>query len=233
MQRVAVLGGGVSGLAAAWHLARAPASAAREIIVLEASPRFGGWLHSVRSDRGDLFELGPRTLRPAGDPGTATLAMVRARGPRVHELGLANEVMTASKTSPAARNRLILHRGELNLLPSTLGSLLFRRPPPVLDGAVTGFLREPFVPRRRAAVALDNDQYDDDDDDESVHDFVARRFSPAIAENVVSAVLRGIYAGDARKLSARSAAAGLWNLEKKHGSILRGMLAAKPAVSTV
>ena len=83
-QRVAVLGGGISGLAAAWNLARKQPNL--DILLLERSEKLGGWLQSHRGgveeegERGRVFELGPRSLRTAGVAGKTTLALVR----RVH-----------------------------------------------------------------------------------------------------------------------------------------------------
>ena len=80
-QRVAVLGGGISGLAAAWNLARRQPNL--DILLLERSEKFGGWLQSYRGgmeeegERGGVFELGPRSLRTAGVAGKTTLALVR------------------------------------------------------------------------------------------------------------------------------------------------------------
>ena len=49
-----------------------------QVIVLEASSRVGGWVHSVRHDDGSVFELGPRSIRPVGLPGFNTLCLVRS-----------------------------------------------------------------------------------------------------------------------------------------------------------
>lgn len=74
-QRVAVLGGGISGLAAAWNLARRRPNF--EVLLLEHSERLGGWMRSHRTEEGAVFELGPRSLRTAGVAGKTTLAIVR------------------------------------------------------------------------------------------------------------------------------------------------------------
>ncbi|KAI9340438.1 hypothetical protein DFJ73DRAFT_662091 [Zopfochytrium polystomum] len=219
-QRVAVLGGGIAGLAAAWFLARsaAPAAAAArgasqlpppapQTTLFEASDRFGGWLQTRRSREGYLFETGPRTLRPAGEPGAVTLELI-------HHLGLADQILTVPRTSPGAKNRLILYNDQLNLLPSSLPSLLLRPPPPVLRGLLPSLLREPFAPRRPPSAQ-----------DESIASFLARRFgSPAVADRLVSAVVRGIYAGDARRLSVRSTLGLLWRAEARRGSVAAGVL---------
>jgi oxygen-dependent protoporphyrinogen oxidase len=65
---VAVLGGGITGLAAAYYLARDLPRA--KITIYEASDRLGGWLSSSRvpvKDGSVIFEAGPRTLRPSSN----------------------------------------------------------------------------------------------------------------------------------------------------------------------
>jgi protoporphyrinogen oxidase len=90
------------------------------------------------------------------------------------ELGLQKEAVLATAASPAARTRLIYSGGRMHVLPSSLGALLWRRPP-IIAGALRAVLREPWVPPRRPA------ERDGADDDESIHAFVSRRFSPGRA----------------------------------------------------
>lgn len=74
---IAVLGGGVSGLAAAYYLLKQLPRA--QITIYEASKRIGGWLSSHRvpvKDGSILFEAGPRTIRPAAN-GVLTARLVR------------------------------------------------------------------------------------------------------------------------------------------------------------
>ena len=73
MKRYAVLGGGISGLSAAWKLSN---SNRADVTVIERSQRVGGWVHSKRTDHGSVFELGPRSLRTAGVQGKQTLNLV-------------------------------------------------------------------------------------------------------------------------------------------------------------
>ena len=70
-----ILGGGISGLSAAYRLLGRVANP-KNITVLESSARLGGWIQSKRYDDGAIFELGPRGLRPAGPAGTASLQLV-------------------------------------------------------------------------------------------------------------------------------------------------------------
>ncbi|XP_036128422.1 protoporphyrinogen oxidase isoform X2 [Molossus molossus] len=71
---VVVLGGGISGLAASYHLSRGPKPL--KVVLVEGSERLGGWIRSVRGPGGAVFELGPRGIRPAGALGARTLLMV-------------------------------------------------------------------------------------------------------------------------------------------------------------
>ncbi|XP_073895126.1 protoporphyrinogen oxidase isoform X7 [Macaca fascicularis] len=71
---VVVLGGGISGLAASYHLSRAPCPP--KVVLVEGSERLGGWIRSVRGPNGAIFELGPRGIRPAGALGARTLLLV-------------------------------------------------------------------------------------------------------------------------------------------------------------
>lgn len=75
---VAVLGGGITGLAAAYYLTKELPTA--KITVYEASDRLGGWLSSKRvpvKDGSILFEAGPRTLRPSSN-GVLSARLVRS-----------------------------------------------------------------------------------------------------------------------------------------------------------
>lgn len=77
IKEVAVLGGGITGLASAWYISRELPHA--RITLYEGSHRLGGWLHSKQIDVGDskvVFEQGPRTLRPSVPNGLVTLELV-------------------------------------------------------------------------------------------------------------------------------------------------------------
>lgn len=81
-----------------------------------------------------------------------------------------------------------------------------------MKGVFSGLLAEPFRKRRPSDL-----------DDESVGSFLARRFNKHLANNLVSAVLHGIYAGDVDKLSAKSLFPRLWRGEQVYGSLARSL----------
>ena len=80
VKEVAVLGGGITGLASAWYLSQELPHV--RITLYEGSHRLGGWLHSKQVDVGDskvVFEQGPRTIRPSIPNGLVTLELVGLR----------------------------------------------------------------------------------------------------------------------------------------------------------
>ncbi|XP_058716341.1 protoporphyrinogen oxidase isoform X3 [Poecile atricapillus] len=170
---VAVVGGGISGLAACYHLLRAPRPP--KVLLLEASGRFGGWLQSTRTPEGAVFEHGPRGVRPAGAAGAQTLHMVS-------ELGLAGDVLAVPGDHPASRNRFLYRGGTLHPLPSGLGGLL-RAVPPFSRALFWSVLRDLLTPPGT-------------EPDESAHAFAQRRFGPELtlpdstvtADHVISAI---------------------------------------------
>jgi oxygen-dependent protoporphyrinogen oxidase len=87
---------------------------------------------------------------------------------------------------------------------------------PVFEGLGLGTLFEFQRPRRATWAQYNNPEVDD----ESVASFLERRLgAPDVGNNLVSAVLHGIYAGDINQLSARSLFPKLWYGEALHGSL--------------
>uniref|UniRef100_A0A8C6UBD5 Protoporphyrinogen oxidase n=1 Tax=Neogobius melanostomus TaxID=47308 RepID=A0A8C6UBD5_9GOBI len=155
--RVAVLGGGIGGLAAAHYLRkRAPGA---KVLLLEGSERLGGWLWSNRRPDGAVFELGPRGVRPVGAVGRNTLNLVS-------ELGLEAEVIPVTYSHVASQNRFLFVRGQLWKMPAGLSGLL-KTTPPFSRPLLPLLLREMFVSKNQR-------------DDESLHAFVSRRFSSEV-----------------------------------------------------
>ncbi|BFZ58352.1 oxygen-dependent protoporphyrinogen oxidase [Savitreella phatthalungensis] len=206
---IAVLGGGIAGLSAAYFLQKQlPPST--KLTVYDKAPRIGGWVSSktlqAENSTQFVFEEGPRSLRPAGLPGLSALDLV-------YELGLEDKLILVPKTSASAKNRFIYFAGKVRKAPSSfLGALNFILFSPLSKGLIPGILREPFRRNRPRGAT-----------DESIRDFVGRRFSPYIADNLFSAIIHGVYAGDITKLSIRSTQPLFWDLESKAGSIVRAL----------
>ncbi|XP_012673464.1 protoporphyrinogen oxidase [Clupea harengus] len=198
---VAVLGGGIGGLSACYHLSKSPQVS--KVVVLEGSGRCGGWLSSTRREDGAVFEHGPRGVRPAGAVGTNTLNMVS-------ELGLESELLPVTYDHVASKNRFIYVGGQLHKMPSGLGGVI-RTSPPFTQPILQSVMKELLVKRSK-------------EEDESVHAFVSRRLGSELADIAIDSLCRGVFAGDCRALSVRSCFPPLYRAEQARGSIVLGMV---------
>ncbi|XP_029360865.1 protoporphyrinogen oxidase isoform X2 [Echeneis naucrates] len=201
MKTVAVLGGGIGGLAASYYLCKSPQ--VTKVIVLESSSRFGGWLWSTRRSDGAVFEHGPRGIRPTGAVGRNTLNMV-------DDLGLAGDVLPVTYSHVASKNRYLYVNKQLHRMPSGISGLL-RTVPPFSRPILWSVGMEILVKKSK-------------EDDESIHSFVSRRLGKELADIAVDSLCRGVFAGDCRKLSVRSCFPVLYNAEQRRGSLALGML---------
>ncbi|XP_074510586.1 protoporphyrinogen oxidase [Sebastes fasciatus] len=201
MRTVAVLGGGIGGLAASYYLCKSPQ--VTKVILLESSSRFGGWLWSTRRSDGAVFEHGPRGIRPAGAVGRNTLNMV-------DDLGLGGEILPVTSSHVASQNRYVYVNKQLHKMPSGISGLL-RTVPPFSRPLLLSVAMEILVKKGKQ-------------EDESIHSFVSRRLGKELADIAVDSLCRGVFAGDCRKLSVRSCFPPLYKAEQRRGSLILGML---------
>ncbi|KAI9819088.1 MAG: oxygen-dependent protoporphyrinogen oxidase [Phylliscum demangeonii] len=201
---VGVIGGGITGLAAAFFLAL---DGKRRVTVLEGSERVGGWIQTRSVDVGTgrvLFEQGPRTLRGGGLSASATKALIAL-------LGLQSQIVASPKANASRYlyypDRLVRVPGPGASRSASVRSLLFEAP---FNALVPALVAEPWRATRPA-----------EREDESVGGFVARRLGRAVADNIVSGMMHGIYAGDVYQLSVKSLAPLLWHCEQAYGSLVR------------
>ena len=198
MPRVIVIGGGLSGLAAAYRIRQS--SPRVELLLLEGRSRLGG---NVRTEVRDGFTLehGPNGFLDS-KPGTVRLC---------RDLGLGDRLLAASEGSRT--NRYVYVHDRLHALPASPLALL--RTPVLSWAGRLAMLAEPFR-RRRGDVPAD----------ESVAAFARRRFGREAADVFVDALVTGIHAGDPETLSVRAAFPRLPLFEKEAGSVLKGFFRA-------
>jgi oxygen-dependent protoporphyrinogen oxidase len=207
-RRVAVIGGGVSGLAAAYTLARARQSGAPvEEFLIEAGPCLGGVVRTETVD-GFVIEAGPDSFL-AEKPQAAAMA---------RELGLGADLMGSNDH---ARRTYILYQGRLLPLPD---GLMFLVPTRIWPMVTTRLL--PLSTKLAAARELFSSPRADEEGDESVASFVRRHFGDAMVENIADPLLAGVYGGDSAALSVRSVLPRFWEMERQRGSLTRATLAA-------
>ncbi len=198
---VAVVGGGISGLALAFWLRRtAPSLSVR---VFERDPVPGGKLRSTVAD-GAVFDWGPNGVLMIGAPDTVEM---------IDALGLEGELRRAD---PLARRRFLYVDGLLRTAPTSPASLL--RSDLLSTRAKARVALETLRRRPRPAPA-----------EETVHAFLLRHFGSEAADLLGPALATGVTAGDPRRLSLDAAFPRLRALERSHGSVVRGMVAAAKA----
>jgi oxygen-dependent protoporphyrinogen oxidase len=210
-RRIAIVGGGITGLSAAHAAIGRAREMGRAVVVtvLESSPRFGGNLVTERLD-GYLLDAGPDSW-VASKPQASALA---------RELGLGGALIG---TNEATRRYYIAWDGRLHAVPEGLvlgvpTKLAALARTPLFTWA--GKMRMAMEPLVRARTA-------DAEGDESIADFARRRLGREAAERLVAPLLGGISAGDASDLSVASSFPQLVAMEREYGSLVRGMRAAR------
>ena len=208
---VAVIGGGISGLSTALALTEwaETSGMALRCTVLEAGSQWGGKI--VTHKIGDLTtEAGPDSFlsnKPAG------LQLV-------DKLGLTDQLIN---TNDSGKKACVFSGGRLRELPEGLVTITpgqigpFLRSGLLSPGGVARMALDLILPAKRSAG------------DESLASFLRRRFGRQAFERVMEPLMAGIYAGDAEQMSVRATFPRFVELEQAHGSVLRGLLAAKSA----
>jgi oxygen-dependent protoporphyrinogen oxidase len=210
MIRIAIVGGGISGLAAAFTLEEHRRAGGVEYTVFESSPHFGGVLRTERID-GCIVEAGPDSFI-SEKPWAADLCRT---------LGLGDQLIGSND---ADRKTYILVRGRLIPMPD---GLMFMVPTKILPTGLSPLFswatkfrmaRELFHPPRAAEA------------DESVASLVERHYGSEMVDRLADPLLSGVYGGEAANLSVRAVLPRFAEMERTHGSLGRAMLAARKKI---
>ena len=207
--KVLIIGGGISGLSAAYHLQKLNLPA--QITLIEKEKRLGGKIETV-CQNGFIIETGPESL-------------VSYKPEAIHlcqELGLSSDII---HSIPENRKTSLYFNGKLIPLPEGIFSA-FSAPAAQTVKALlktpllspVGKLRmglEPFIPAKKL------------EEDETAGSFFARRLGKEFFENLISPFLSGIYGGDPENLSMKSILPTFYSAEKKYGSFLKAIRANK------
>lgn len=204
---VLVLGGGITGLAAAYRLTRR--ADRPRVTLVESAERVGGKLRTERI-RGFVIDSGPESLAP-GRPDAVKLAA---------ELSI--DLVEAAPGAPGA----VMVGGRIRPMPDGIGGFIPRKITPLVMTRLfspVGKVRMAFetvVPPRRT------------DDDESLESFTTRRLGREAYTRLVEPVASGISCGDPARLSILATMPHLRTAERQHGGLLRAVLAERKAGST-
>ena len=213
-KHVAIVGGGIAGLAAAFSLYEQAAGAGLPLTctLIEAGRDWGGKIVTHRV--GDLtIEAGPDSFL-SQKPWALELC---------NKLGLTNRLIN---TNEHQKKTYVYSRGRLRELPEGLVVIVPTKLGPFLK---SGLISWPGIMRMGMDLALPAKR---GDGDESLASFFSRRLGREAFERVVEPLMAGIYAGDAQQISLRATFPRFLDLERQHGSLIRGMLASRPAGSS-
>jgi len=166
------------------------------VTVYEAGTRAGGVIQSIRKD-GFLAEAGPNTILET----SSKIAQL------IRDAGLESRRLNSD---PKAEARYVVrYRRPIAMPSSQLGIFASEL---LSAKAKFALLREPFVPPRR------------DGKEESIAEFVVRRLNREFLDQMIDALVAGIYAGDPHKLSVQHAFPRLAELEARYGSLIKGQM---------
>jgi oxygen-dependent protoporphyrinogen oxidase len=202
-RRIAIIGGGITGLAAAHKLEKAKANGEHITYDLfEKSGRLGGKIKTERVN-GFVVELGPDSY----------LARKESMTRLATEVGLKDELLSNDTGQAYVLKGETLH--------------------PIPGGAVMGIPTEikPFINtsllspigKLRAAGDFFYPRITAKDEDMSLGNFFRRRLGNEVVDSLIEPLLSGIYAGNLDKLSLKATFPQFQQVEQKHGSLIRGM----------
>jgi oxygen-dependent protoporphyrinogen oxidase len=205
--RVAIIGGGITGMAAAHRLHEIAAEKGHSLTValLEAGERLGGVILTTRRD-GFLLEAGPDSFI-TDRPGIVRLA---------ERIGLKDRMVP---TRAEYARSFVVRKGKLYPTPDGFYLVAPSRMVPFLTTPILsplGKLRaglDLFIPAKKS------------DEDESIGGFVVRRLGQEAMDRLAQPMIGAIYGGDPMKMSLLSTFPRFRDMEKKYGSIIRAMWA--------
>ncbi|TWU21768.1 protoporphyrinogen oxidase [Bythopirellula polymerisocia] len=209
-RRIAVVGGGISGLAAARRLLDLAPDV--QVILLEARDRLGGVLRTEQRD-GFLLEHGADNFITT--PAWAVEFCQR--------LGMEEDLL---ETNSEHRRAFVVCKGKLRAIPAGFAVMAPSRICPIASTPILSMLgklrmaAELFVPRRIV------------DESESLAGFVRRRFGYEMYERLVQPLIAGIYTGDPEQLSLGATMPRFRQMEEDHGSLIRAMWKQQKAQRT-
>ena len=203
MRRVAIIGGGISGLATAYYLQKAGISST----LIERQSHLGGVITTDVVD-GCVIEGGPDSFLSA-KPWAMDL---------IQEIGLADEVIGSNDH---LRVTYVQRGGRLVPLPD---GLMMMVPTKIMPLVTTSLLS--WGTKTRMGLELFRRAGEARADDRSVSDFVQDHYGAEAVEYLAEPLLAGVYGGSPSELSVNSVLPRFVELESKYGSLTRGVLAA-------
>lgn len=216
MKRVAIVGGGITGLSAAYALQEA-ANAAGEVdyLLIERDQRLGGKILTEKVD-GFTIEGGPDCFL-SEKPWVAELS---------RRLGITHRLLCSNEDR---KGIFVLSGGRLHRLPE---GIMLMVPTRILPFALSPLISWPGKLRMALDLVLPKKK---GDEDETLASFVTRRLGREALEKIAGPLIGGIHGSDAEEMSLKAAFPRFLQMEQEYGSLIRAMLAARkkaPAPAT-
>lgn len=213
---ITIIGGGISGLSTAWYLQQEAEKQNHAIsyTLLEQSERWGG---KILTQKVEGYGNGPFIVECGPD---AVLTQKPWALQLARELGLADAFLP---TNDDRRKTFVLNKGKPTPLPE--GIML------IVPTQVKPFALSPLIsPLGKLRMGLDwFIPTKADNEDETLADFVSRRLGQEALDKIAEPLMSGIYNAEAEKQSVLATFPRFRQIEAKHGSLIKGMLAAKKA----
>lgn len=208
MKRIAIVGGGIAGISAAYYLQKAKQNGADlDWVLFEKSDRLGGVIRTECRD-GCVLEAGPDSFLTV-KPDAAQLA---------RELGLGDQLILSNDYQ---RRTHIVVKGKLVPIPDGLQFMVPTRIMPMVTTGLFSMGTKLRMAGEWFSTAGNGTQ------DESVASFVRRHFGQEMVDRVAEPLLAGVYGGNAEHLSVRAVLPMFTKMEKEHGSLVRASLRAR------
>jgi oxygen-dependent protoporphyrinogen oxidase len=208
MRRIAIIGGGIAGLSAAFYLERARRNGSPiEWTLFEKSDRFGGVIKTETRD-GFVLEAGPDSFLTAKPEGAQFCSA----------LGLADQLIYSNDS---IRKTYVLVLGKLVQIPPGLEFMVPTRIRSIATSPLFSFGTKLRMAGEWFTGARNNEQ------DESVSQFVGRHFGQEMMERVAEPLLAGVYGGNADEMSVRAVLPRFYEMERTSGSLVRATLKSR------
>jgi oxygen-dependent protoporphyrinogen oxidase len=208
MPEVVIVGGGISGLSAAYYLSKAGIAAT----LIERQPRLGGVIRTEHIE-GCTLEAGPDSY----------LGVKPAATELIREVGLGDDLIGSNDH---LRITYVVRNGRLTPLPDGLMMMVPSKIAPLVGTRLLGWgtkIRMGMEYLRRPSTSVPRDR--------SVADFITDHYGRESLEYLAEPLLSGVYGGDPGRLSAPSVLPRFVELEAKYGSLTRGVLAERAKAS--
>ncbi len=210
-RRITIVGAGITGLSAAYTLAQLTPTANQPLAItlIESENRLGGKI--VTDKEGELIIEGGPDCFLRQKPWATSLCQ---------QLGIANEIIG---TNDHLRKVYVLDKGRLKNLPDGVMLIVPTRFMPFITSSLISF---PGKIRMGLDLVIPKIS---SDDDESVGSFVRRRLGNEALEKIAEPLMSGIHVSDPEIQSLLATFPRFRNIEKKYGSLIKGMLAERTA----